>query len=79
MSTTAPKTPEQLKKEAEHQAQFRAARNVYLIIVASFLTVCTVAVIITMKTAASQTGFQAIHTSTPIAFFDKTYMVHKKK
>lgn len=66
------KTAEQL--QAERRAEFIAARNTYIVIIASFLTVCIVAVIITTRMEASKTGFRPIQTDAPMSFIDKTYM-----
>lgn len=74
MSTSAPipqRTPEE-----QRRAEFIAARNVYIIIFISFVSVCTVAVLITSYLEAHKTGFQAIRTTAPTSFIDKTYM-HK--
>lgn len=74
---TAPvKTQEQL--QAERRAEFVAARNTYIIIIASFLTVCTVAVIVTTQLEARKTGFRPIQTEKPMSFIDKTYVVKDK-
>jgi ABC-type Fe3+ transport system permease subunit len=57
--------------------EFQAARNVYIVIIMSFITVCTVAVVLSIQLEANKKGFQAIETTRPVSFFDKTYM--KKK
>ena len=73
---TAPtKSQEQLL--AERKAEFIAARNTYIMIIGSFLTVCIIAVIVTTKMEAEKTGFRPIQTEAPMSFFDKTYMYDK--
>ncbi len=69
------KTQQQLK--AQQKAEFNAARNVYLIIILSFVTVCTVAVVMTSKMEAERTGFRPIQTEAPMSFIDKTYVTPK--
>ena len=69
------KTQEQL--QAEQRAHFVAARNVYIVIIVSFVTVCTVAIVCTSKMEAEKTGFRPIQTQAPMSFVDKTYL--KKK
>ncbi len=71
MTATA-KTPEE--QEQQRRAEFVAARNVYILIIVSFVAVCTVAVIITSQMEAKKSGFQAIETQAPISFIDKTYV-----
>ncbi len=75
--TTSAKTPQEL--QAQKKAEFAAARNVYLVIILSFVTVCTVAVILTTRMEAEKTGFRSIQTQTPMSFIDKTYMAPQKK
>lgn len=58
------------------RSEYWAAYGIYVFIFLAFLTVCTVAIISTSQEEANKTGFKAITTKTPTAFFDKTYM-HK--
>lgn len=70
MTTSSPQKPLKMPKDAE----FIAARNTYILIFVSFLTVITVAVTITISQESHKTGFQAIETTQPMSFFDRTYM-----
>ncbi len=70
--TSPVKTQEQLQQE--RRAEFVAARNVYLAIIISFVTVCTIAVVVTSKMEAERTGFRPIQTEAPMSFIDKTYV-----
>lgn len=72
MVSAPPKTPQQ--QEDARRAEFVAARNVYIVIIASFLTVAVTAAVLTMKMESEKTGFRPIQTEAPISFFDKTYM-----
>lgn len=62
------------RTQTQRKAEFVAARNTYLVIIGAFLTICTIAVIVTTHMEASKTGFRPIHTDTPMSFIDKTYM-----
>lgn len=55
-------------------SEYWAAYGIYVFIFVAFLSVCTVAIISTSQEEANNTGFKAITTKTPTAFFDKTYM-----
>jgi hypothetical protein len=71
------KTPEQ--REVERRAEFVAARNTYIIIIGTFLTMCIVAVIVTTQQEAARTGFRPITTKAPMSFIDKTYMYQDRE
>jgi len=75
--TTGTKSQEEL--QAERKAEFIAARNVYIVIILSFVMVCTIAVIATTQMEAQKTGFRPIQTQRPMSFIDKTYMYPDKK
>jgi hypothetical protein len=75
--TISTKSQEEL--QADRKAEFIAARNVYIVIIVSFLTVCTIAVIATTQMESQKTGFRAIQTQQPMSFIDKTYMYQDKK
>lgn len=68
MTQTRKLTPE------EHQRAVKYARMTYAIIIFSFLSVVTIAVVTTMAMEKSNTGFHAITVKKPISFFDKTYL-----
>jgi hypothetical protein len=67
--TRSTKTP---KKHAK--SEYMMAYGVYVLIFAAFVSVCTIAIVLTSSQEANKTGFKAITTKTPTAFFDKTYM-----
>ncbi|MCA9799809.1 MAG: hypothetical protein KC474_09675 [Cyanobacteria bacterium HKST-UBA04] len=56
-------------------AEFKAARNTYILIIVSFLSVITMAVTLTVLQESQHKGFRAIETTAPMSFFDRTYMV----
>ena len=61
--------------EKKHDSsEYWAAYGIYVFIFVAFLAVCTVAIISTSQEEANNTGFKAITTKTPTAFFDTTYM-----
>jgi hypothetical protein len=70
------RTPEQMA--ADRKAEYVAARNTYILIIGSFLTVCIIAVVATTRMEANKTGFRPIKTQAPMLFFDKTYMYDEK-
>lgn len=77
MRMAAPtQTPEELQQQRKRE--YAAARNTYIIIIASFLTICTIAVIVTSRMEAEKQGFRPIQTEAPMSFIDKTYVVPKK-
>lgn len=59
---------------ADRKAEFTTARNVYIVIIVSFVSVCAVAVIATSRMEAEKPGFKAIETQAPMSFIDKTYV-----
>ncbi len=63
---------------ATQKAEFAAARNTYLLIILSFLTICTVAVVVTTRMESEKQGFHPIETQIPMSFIDKTYMYPKQ-
>jgi len=77
MTAVSEKSREQLA--ADRKAEFIAARNVYLTIIIMFLSICTVAVVVTTHMEAAKTGFRPIITKTPMSFIDRTYMYDKAK
>lgn len=58
----------------DHRRAQIFARLTYVGVMLTFLTLCTVAVIVTMKQEKEKEGFKAIKVSQPISFFDKTYL-----
>lgn len=72
-------TPAQRSPEAQRKAEFAVARNVYVAIILSFVTVCAVAIYFTTKMEAEKTGFRAIETEQPMSFFDNTYVKKEQK
>lgn len=58
----------------QRQAEYRAARNTYVLIILSFVTVCTIAVIVTSRIESEKTGFKPIETQAPMSFIDQTYV-----
>lgn len=53
--------------------QFTTARNVYIVVFASFLILCIIAVTITNRIESQKKGFRAIETDKPMSFIDTTY------
>ena len=47
---------------------------IYVLVFATFLSICAIAVITTSSQEQSKTGFQAIQVEKPISFFDQTYV-----
>lgn len=70
MSMSSP----ELSPAEKHRRAKLYARLTYLMIVVAFVSVCAVAVIVTMNTEREKESFRAIHLSKPISFFDYTYV-----
>lgn len=62
-----------LSKEDHKKAQI-FARLTYAGIMLMFLSLCAVAVFVTMQQEKNKDGFRAIEVSQPISFIDKTYL-----
>lgn len=61
-------------RKYDRRAEYVAARNTYILIFGTFLTLCIIAVIATTRMEAAKTGFKPITTTAPMSFIDKTYM-----
>ena len=68
--TTETTTPQNNHSKQEYYT----AWIVYGLVLGTFVTVATVAVVLTSQRESEKYGFQAIETTQPISFFDKTYM-----
>ncbi len=77
MTAVSGKSHDQLA--ADRKAEFIAARNVYITIIVLFVSICTIAVIVTSQMEAAKTGFHPITTKAPMSFIDRTYMYDKTK
>jgi hypothetical protein len=58
----------------EHRRAVFYARMVYVVIFASFISVCAIAVTTTMAMEKNNHGFRPITVKQPISFIDKTYL-----
>ena len=65
-----------LSHETHRKSQW-FAQCVYGAIIISFVTLCAIAVTVTMNQESHKKGFKAIRVTQPISFIDKTYL--KKK
>jgi hypothetical protein len=63
---------------AEHKRAVVVARTIYAVVILSFVSVCTVAVIVTMNMEKDKPGFRAITVEKPISFIDRTYLPESK-
>lgn len=70
-------TTEQLSPAEKHRRAQLYARFTYAGIIIIFVSVCAIAVLTTMNNERNKEGFQAIHLSKPISFFDYTYVDKK--
>jgi hypothetical protein len=66
-------TTSKLSKE-EHRKSALFARLTYAAIIVTFVTLCTVAVVVTMNEERNKKGFRAIKVTQPISFIDRTYL-----
>lgn len=60
------------------KSEYYTAIVVYGLVFVTFVSVCTVAVILTSQREAEKTGFRAIETEAPVSFFDQTYVKKEK-
>ena len=67
-------TVQATQENSHSRSEYLTAWVVYGLILGTFVTVATVAVILTSQREAQKEGFRAIETAQPISFFDKTYM-----
>lgn len=68
-----------LMTEAEHKRSTWVARIMYALVMLTFISVCTIAVVTTMKAESERTGFRPITVKQPISFIDTTYLNVKKE
>ncbi|MGE0199814.1 MAG: hypothetical protein AB7P76_02460 [Candidatus Melainabacteria bacterium] len=61
----------------DHQKSTWTARIIYGLIMLTFLSVCSIAVISVMQAERHKTTFKAITVKKPISFVDSTYLPEK--
>lgn len=79
MTTSHPSSDSTLSPAEKHRRAQLYARFTYAGVIVVFLSVCTIAVVCTMKNEQEKEGFKAIHVEKPISFFDYTYVDQKNK
>lgn len=52
------------------------AMIIYALVLVTFLSICTIAVVTTSSQEQAKTGFKVIQVAKPISFFDQTYVQH---
>ncbi|WP_303672787.1 hypothetical protein [Vampirovibrio chlorellavorus] len=63
----------------KHRRSQLYARLTYVGIILVFVSLCAVAVLVTMSNEAKREGFRPIEVSKPISFFDYSYVKKDKK
>ena len=63
----------------EHKRSAMVARFIYAAVILSFVSVCTVAVLVTSQMERSKPGFKAITVTKPISIIDTTYLKQPEK
>ena len=61
----------------QHKRSQRFAIITYTMVIVTFVSICTIAVVSTMSMERNKKGFQAIKVTKPISFIDTTYLPKK--
>lgn len=63
----------------QHKRSRRFAIITYSMVIVTFVSICTIAVVTTMQMEKNKQGFKAIKVTKPISFIDYTYVDKEKK
>jgi hypothetical protein len=66
-----------ISEEDKRRRAIVTARIVYALVFFSFISLCVIAVTVTMAMEKDKPGFQQIKVEKPISYFDRTYMDDK--